>query len=122
VRLLASLLALVGLAYGLTRYPLLDPDEGRNAEVGREMTTTHDYVLPTLDGLPYVDKPVLFFAVEAAFMAVLGPTALAARLPSLLFTLGTVGAPGSRRSPLPRHPSPSASRALPSSTQPSRFS
>src|SRR5947208_1529820 len=70
-------------------FPLLDPDEGRNAEVGREMALTNDYVMPRLDALPYLDKPIVYFAAEAAAMKVIGPTETAARLPAYLFTLAT---------------------------------
>jgi len=87
-QVLAAVLVLSCLAFGLG-HPLIDQDEGRNAEVGREMAVNDDYVLPTLDGLPYLDKPVLFFAAEAAIMEVLGPTEVAARLPSLLATFAT---------------------------------
>ncbi len=88
--ILAAAIALLAVAYDLDGYPLLDPDEGRNAEVAREMAAGNDYVLPRLNGLPYLDKPALFFAVEAALMEVMGPTVLAARLPSLIFTLATL--------------------------------
>jgi 4-amino-4-deoxy-L-arabinose transferase-like glycosyltransferase len=85
------LLAGVALGWNLSGYRLLDPDEGRNAEVAREMAESNDYVVPHLDGLPYLDKPIVYFAAAAALMEVLGPNEAAARLPAYLATLATIG-------------------------------
>ena len=84
------LAAALAIGFDLGGYPLFDPDEGRNAEVAREMASTNDYVLPHLDGLPYLDKPIVYFAAAAIAMEVLGPTETAARLPAYLFTIATL--------------------------------
>ena len=87
---LLLLAAALALGWNLNGYRLLDPDEGRNAEVAREMAGSNDYLIPHLDGLPYLDKPIVYFAASAMAMEVLGPTETAARLPAYLATLATI--------------------------------
>jgi len=87
---LLVLAAALALGWNLNGYRLLDPDEGRNAEVAREMAGSNDYLIPHLDGLPYLDKPIVYFAVTALAMKMLGPTETAARLPAYLATLATI--------------------------------
>jgi len=84
------LAAVIALGWNMSGYRLLEPDEGRNAEVAREMAQTNDYLVPHLDGLPYLDKPVVYFAASALLMEVLGPTETAARLPAYLATIATI--------------------------------
>jgi len=86
----AAVLALSGLAWNLGGYALLEPDEGRNAEVMRELGQEGPWWLPQLNGLPYLDKPIVHFAVGAVSLRIFGTTEFAARLPSLVFTLATV--------------------------------
>jgi len=73
-----GLLALWLLATAGLR-PLLLPDEGRYAEVAREMLAG-DGLVPLLNGLPFFHKPPLTYWVDIAGMALFGPSAFTARL------------------------------------------
>ncbi len=64
--------------------PLLDPDEGRNSSVAREMLEREAWIVPTLNGLPYMDKPAFFFRTVALCLGAFGANELSARLPSTL--------------------------------------
>jgi 4-amino-4-deoxy-L-arabinose transferase-like glycosyltransferase len=75
-------LAWLGVTIGLR--PLTLPDEGRYASVAWEMLRSGDWVVPTLDGLPYFHKPPLFYWIAASVMAVAGPSHAAVRLPPLI--------------------------------------
>ena len=71
------LLATLGLR------PLLLPDEGRYANVAREMLLGNALV-PTLNGLPFFHKPPLFYWLDMAAMQVLGTNAFSARIGSMI--------------------------------------
>jgi 4-amino-4-deoxy-L-arabinose transferase-like glycosyltransferase len=70
--------------------PLIQPDEGRNAEVAREMDARGAWLVPTYDGLPYLDKPAFYFRLVGLSMAALGDNETAARLPGALAALGVL--------------------------------
>lgn len=65
---------------GLGLRPLGEPDEGRYAEVAREMLHSGDWITPTLNGFTFFDKPVLQYWATAAAYALLGTGEAAARL------------------------------------------
>jgi 4-amino-4-deoxy-L-arabinose transferase-like glycosyltransferase len=69
--------------------PLSLPDEGRYVGVAWEMLRSGNWLVPTLDTLPYFHKPPLFYWASAASMALFGVNAWAARLPSLLAAAGS---------------------------------
>ena len=64
--------------------PLALPDEGRYVGVAWEMLRSGDWLVPTLDGLPFFHKPPLFYWLTAGSLALFGPHPGAARAASLL--------------------------------------
>jgi len=76
--------------YGLGHAPLIDPDEGRYAEIPREMLERGDLITPTLNYVNYFEKPPLLYWLNAGSMKLLGQNEFAARFPSALAGLLTV--------------------------------
>ncbi len=86
---LASLLVLTSLST-LAMRPLFNSDEGRYAEIPREMLHSGDWVIPHLNGLAYIEKPPLQYWATALSFRVLGESAFSARFYGALTAFGTV--------------------------------
>jgi 4-amino-4-deoxy-L-arabinose transferase-like glycosyltransferase len=84
----ALLVAVLQLFVHLGDLPLVSPDEGRNAAVAREMKVSGAWLVPSYNGMPYLDKPAFYFKTVALSFAAFGESEWAARLPSALCALG----------------------------------
>lgn len=74
----------------LGRLPLREPDEGRYAEIPREMLERGDFITPHLNYVKYFEKPPLHYWVNAVSLSAFGRNEFAARFPSALLGLGGV--------------------------------
>ena len=79
--------ALVVWFAGLDTRVLQGPDEGRYAEIAREMVATGDYLTPRLNGLKYFEKPPLQYWTTAASFRAFGIDEWTARLAPALGAL-----------------------------------
>ncbi len=88
--------------FHLGSYGLWEPDEGRYAEIAREMLHGGSKIIPHLNYVVYVEKPPLLYWLTAISFSVFGLTEFAARLPvaisalvgvfaTYIFTLRTFG-------------------------------
>jgi len=87
-------LAIVFLSLHVGSRALWDPDEGRYAEMGREVLALHDWLTPHLNYLLYFEKPMMFAWMEAISQGLLGMNTAAARIPPLLCAFGIVALVG----------------------------
>jgi 4-amino-4-deoxy-L-arabinose transferase-like glycosyltransferase len=90
-----SALALViilpaALLYPCVSFRLLEPDEGRYAEIPREMLQRGEWVVPYLNAQPYLDKPPLLYWLVMGSYKVFGVHDWSARIPSALAIHATI--------------------------------
>ena len=78
-----ALVCWVVVFWRLDYVALLD-DGAHYAQLTREMIQQGSWLVPLLDGSPFIDKPVLFHWLQGAAFYVLGENETAARLPSAL--------------------------------------
>ena len=74
--------------------PLMEDDEGLHAAIAIEMVERGDWTVPRLLGEPFLDKPILYFWMQAASLAAFGASEFAVRLPGTLMALAGVAATG----------------------------
>lgn len=85
--------ALAFVLGGLGSFGILDNNEGLYAEIPREMLVSHDWrlwVIPHLNGLPYMEKPPLLYWLTALSFALFGETEWAVRVVPALSALSCV--------------------------------
>lgn len=73
---------------GFWAYGLFDLDEGFYGAVVRDMINRHDWITPTLNGVPWFEKPILAYWLAIPSVQMFGD-AVGPRLPSVLCTIAT---------------------------------
>ena len=64
----------------LGHYPLLDNNEGLYAQIPWEMLQRGNFIIPYLNGVPYIEKPPLLYWLISLSYSIFGKTVWAARL------------------------------------------
>jgi 4-amino-4-deoxy-L-arabinose transferase-like glycosyltransferase len=76
--------------FGLGAFGLVGADEPRYAQIAREMLARHDWIVPTLNGSPWLEKPVLLYWKAMGAYMMYGVHDWAARLPAATYATGLV--------------------------------
>src|SRR6185436_14083947 len=83
---LTALLHLATIGWG----DLYNETDGQYAGAAREMLKAHEWLIPTNDGVPRLQKPLLLYWLIILSYKTLGITEAAARMPGALATVATV--------------------------------
>src|SRR5919108_791105 len=83
-RWLAALTVVASFYWMLGAAPLFDVDEGAFSQATLEMFERGVFLSTYLNGEPRYDKPILVYWLQAAVVALAGPSEWAFRLPSAL--------------------------------------
>lgn len=64
--------------------PLHMPDEARYSAISFSMLKSHDYLIPKIYGVAFLDKPPLFYYLQIGLMKLFSPSEFVLRLPSAI--------------------------------------
>ena len=89
---LVACACLAGLVFVGLNHPIQNNNEGLYASVARSMLDGGSWIVPHLDGVPYVEKPPLLYWITALAYAVFGEREAASRVAPVLGSLLTLSA------------------------------
>lgn len=89
---IVAVLAIVVFAafFGLWAYPLLDNNEGLYASIARNMAVSGDFIIPSANGVPYLEKPPMLYWLVALSIRLFGASEAAVRLVPATALFGTI--------------------------------
>jgi 4-amino-4-deoxy-L-arabinose transferase-like glycosyltransferase len=76
--------------FGLGAFGLTGADEPRYAQIAREMLARHDWIVPTLNGAPWLEKPALLYWKMMNSYSIFGVSDWAARVPAAFHAMALV--------------------------------
>ena len=80
IEILTLIIILFAAFFNLGGYPLLDNNEGLYARIPVEMLESGNWVIPSLNGVPYIEKSPLLYWIIAVFYKLFGISEFTARL------------------------------------------
>ncbi len=82
-----TLLLSVAFLLCLGLHPYITPSEARYIEIARQMVVSGDWIIPHINGVPYFEKPPLFYWMEAGMFSLFGWGEFSGRLLTALLSV-----------------------------------